>query len=437
MVVFWILAVAMTGVALAFVLVPLLRARPAAAPSPGEANLDVLRAQRREIDADVAAGVLPADARDEALRELVARAETELPAKPEKPAAPLARPWIVAAVAGVLLPAIAVGLYLRIGEPRGLDPAATQAAAPAPHEDRLSDPQIVAMVETLAAKVRDRPDDVQGWSLLARSMNALGRYPEAVDAYEHLAKLVPNNADVLADWADALAMKNGRNLNGKPYEMVKQALKIDPAHQKALALAGTAAMGEGDYKASIGYWQALARLVPPGSEDQQKVAAIIDEVRGRAAGAGAALPPGTAVAQAPALPPPAKSPTNPPAPAAPAAPVAGATTVSGTVTVAPALAPKVAITDTLFIFARAEGGPRVPLAVLRGGARELPKDFVLDDSMAMAPNMKLSTAGPVRIEARVSKTGNAMPQPGDLVGASGVVKPGARDVKIVIDRALP
>ena len=431
MVVFWIVAAAMTGVALAFVLVPLLRARAGAAPSAGEANLDVLRSQRREIEADVAAGVLPADAREEALRELVARAETELPHAPEKAAAPVRRPWIVVAVAGVLLPAIAVGLYLRIGEPRGLDPAATRAAQAAPHEG-ASDPQIVAMVETLAAKVRARPDDVQGWSLLARSMNALGRCPEAVDAYEHLAKLVPDNPDVLADWADALGMKNGRNLQGKPYEMVKQALKIDPAHQKALALAGTAAMSEGDYTASIAYWQALAKVVPPGSEDQQKVAAIIEEVRGRAAAAGSALPPGRAVAQAPKAPPAA-----PPAKAAAAVPAAGASTVSGTVSIAPALASKVAITDSLFIFARAEGGPRVPLAVLRGGARELPKDFVLDDSMAMAPGMNLSTAGPVRIEARVSKSGNATPQPGDLVGSSAVVKPGARDVKIVIDRALP
>jgi cytochrome c-type biogenesis protein CcmH len=333
----------------------------------------------------------------------------------------------------VLLPAIAVGLYLRFGEPRGLDPAATQAAAKS--EERFSDQQIVGMVETLAAKVRARPDDVQGWSLLARSMNALGRYPEAVDAYEHLAKLVPDNPDVLTDWADALAMKNGRNLKGKPYEMVKQALKIDPAHQKALALAGTAAMAEGDYATSLAHWQALGKLAPPGSEDQQKVAAIIEEVRGRAAAAGAALPPGRAVAQAPQTPSTSPSPKVPPP--APATPAAGASTVSGTVSVAPALAPQVAITDTLFIFARAEGGPRVPLAVLRGGARELPKDFVLDDSMAMAPGMKLSTSGPVRIEARVSKTGNATPQPGDLVGASGVVKPGARDVKIVIDRALP
>jgi cytochrome c-type biogenesis protein CcmH len=279
---------------------------------------------------------------------------------------------------------------------------------------------------------------VKGWSLLARSMNALGRYAEAADAYEHLTKLVPNNADVLADYADSLAMKQGRDLSGKPYALVKQALKIDPAHQKALALAGTAAMNEGDYASSLRYWQALGAQVPPGSEDAAKVDGIIAEVRSRAATTGKPLASGPAspaprVAQAP----PRASAQPPAASAQPAAPAAIGPTVSGTVTIADTLAPKVAITDTLFIFARSEGGPRIPLAVYRGGARELPKAFVLDDSMSMAPGMKISTAQQVRIEARVSKSGNATPQPGDLVGSSAVVKPGARDVKIVIDRVVP
>ena len=233
MVVFWILAALMTGVALAFVLVPLLRARAPAAPSTGEANLDVLRSQRREIESDIAAGVLPADAREEAMRELVARAETDLPRGPEAPATPPRRSWAAAVAAGVLLPLAAFALYLYLGELRGLDPAAVaRAPSAAPGEAQFNDQQIATMVETLARKVRERPDDVQGWSLLARSMNALGRYPEAVEAYEHVARLVPGNPEVLTDWADALAMKNGRNLAGKPYELVKQALRIDPANRR-------------------------------------------------------------------------------------------------------------------------------------------------------------------------------------------------------------
>jgi cytochrome c-type biogenesis protein CcmH len=440
MVAFWILAALMTGVALAFVLVPLLRSRARPSPSAVDANLAVLRGQRREIEADIAAGVLPAEAREEALRELVSRTESELAGTRERAGADAGRPVIAAVLVAALLPMATIGVYLATGNFRAVDApvvaadAGAVAAGAAPKgEAPLSDQQVLAMVENLKKKVQERPDDIQGWSLLARSMNALGRYAEAVEAYEHLEKLVPGNADILVDHADALAMARGRNLQGKPFDLVKQALKINPTHQKGLALAGTATLNAGDFAGSIRYWEQLGKLVAPGSEDEARIREIIAEVRGRAATAGKPLP-GPAIASAPA-PVPAPAPASPPGPAS--APGAAAATVSGAVSLAPALASRVAPTDTLFIFARAEGGPRVPLAVLRGGAGELPKAFVLDDSMAMAPGMKLSTTGAVRIEARVSKSGNALPQPGDLVGSSGVVKPGARDVKIVIDRTLP
>ena len=106
-------------------------------------------------------------------------------------------------------------------------------------------------------------------------------------------------------------------------------------------------------------------------------------------------------------------------------------------TIAPELAAKVAITDTLFIYARAEGGSRMPLAILRVPAKELPKSFSLDDSMAMAPTAKISSAQAVIIEARVSKSGGATAQAGDLVGTSAAVKPGAQGLRIVIDKVFP
>ncbi len=411
MAVFWLLASLMTAVALAFVLVPLLRARPLAGPDAHDANLEVLRAQRREIDADVANGTLAAGARDEALAELVDRARDDLAARGEETPAVARKPWATAAIVSLALPAIAFGAYLALGAPRTIDAAAIARDAAKPDEG-----QIVAMVESLALKVRERPDDVQGWGLLARSMAALGRYNESVDAYEHLAKLVPNDAQVLADYADALGMAQGRTLVGKPYEITRAALAIDPRHHKALALAGTAAMDAGDFPAALGYWQRLAAEFPPGSDDDAQVRAIIDEVRAKAAAAGKSLPAAKAIAAAPT-------------PASPS--------VAGEVSVAPAVASKVASGDTLFIFARAEGGGRMPLAVLRVPARDLPKRFTLDDSMAMTPTSKISGAPALRIEARVSRSGNATPQPGDLVGASAVVKPGARDVAIVIDKVLP
>jgi len=414
MAVFWILVTLMTAAALAFVLVPLLRNRPAIAPSATDANLEVLRAQRREIDADVASGVLPSQERDAALAELVQRADQDLAGR-EAPAVRGGKPWPVAIAAGVLVPLVAFGTYLAVGTPRAADPAVI-AAMKMP----TSDAQIVAMVESLAAKMKDRPDDPQGWALLARSMAAIGRFKESADAYERLSKLVADDPQVYADWADSLGMAQGRTLAGKPYELAKQALKLDPQHRKALALAGTAAMDARDYRAASDYWNRLAAQIPPDSPDHAQVQSVLAEIAERAAATGSPLP-----ARPKAL------------ASAPAAAASGAKSVTGSVSLAPALASKLSGGETLFIFARSEGGPRVPLAVIRATAQQLPMQFALDDTQAMSPNMKLSGAEQVRIEARVSKSGNAAPQPGDLVGTSAVVKPGARDVNIVVDKVLP
>ena len=411
MAVFWVLASLMTALALAIVLVPLLRARPITGPSAHEANLEVLRGQRREIDADVANGTLPASARDEALAELVERAQDDLAARGDKSRDALGKPWATVVIVALALPAITFGTYFALGAPAAVvAPAVVRDGSP------VDERQIMAMVEKLALKVRERPDDAQGWALLARSMGALGRFKESAEAYEHLAKLVPGDAQVLADYADALGMAQGRSLAGKPFELAKAALAVDAKHRKALALAGTAAMDARDYPAALGYWQALAGELSPGSDDESQVRTILADIGAKAAATGEPLPAPKAVAQA-------SAPTT--------------QSVSGLVCVAPSVAAKVNASDTLFIFARAEGGSRMPLAVLRGTASELPRRFALDDTMAMTPTAKISGAQAVRIEARISRSGNATPQPGDLVGSSVVVKPGARDLAIVIDKVLP
>lgn len=428
MLVFWILATLMTALAMAFVLVPLLRGRAARAPTTDEANLEVLRSQRREIEADVAAGTLPADARAEALDELVARAAQDL-ARDEGREAPRAqRPLWLAGALAVAVPALAFGLYLAIG-----NPAATGISAASIAKSDVSDQQIISMVENLARKVRERPDDAQGWALLARSMSALGRFEEAAEAYARLLKLAPDDAQVLADYADVLGMAQGRTLKGRPYELAQQALRIEPKHPKALAIAGTAALDAGDFPTALRHWQTLSDTLPAGSPDAEQVRGVIAEIGTRARAAGKPLP-GAAPSLAAKAPAPSLAAK---APAVTGVVDAAGKTVTGSVAVAPALAAQVVGTETLFIFARAENGPRVPLAVVRASTRQMPLRFTLDDTQAMAPGMNLSSAQAVRIEARISRSGNATPQPGDLVGASGVVKPGAREVYVVVDRVLP
>lgn len=423
MALFWFLTAAMAALAVMFVVIPLLRARPPGGPSEVEANLEVLQGQRREIEADIAAGSLPADSREEAMAELVGRAAADLAPVPA-PTASAGKPWPAVVAAGVAIPALAFGLYLAIGSPSAMDPLVQAAAS-----GKLEDQQIVAMVESLAAKMKDRPDDATGWSLLARSLSSLGRFKESADAYERLAKLSPGDPQVLADYADVLGMAQGKRLAGKPETLIRQALEIDPRHPKALALAASAAADAGDLPASLQYWQRLADSLPPDSEDARAVGQIIAQLRQQAQSAGVKLPPPgpkPAMAAAAATP---KSAAQPPA--------APARSVSGSVAIAPDIAGKLSGGETVFILARAEGGPRTPLAVIKASARELPMKFALDDSQAMAPGVNISSASAVRIEARVSRTGNVIPQSGDLVGTSPAVKPGSRDVKILVDKVVP
>lgn len=254
--------------------------------------------------------------------------------------------------------------------------------------------------------------------MLARSYNAMGRYAESVDAYVKLVKLVPADADLLADYADTLAMARKQSLQGEPEQLVARSLAIDPSNIKALALAGSAAFERRDYAAAIAQWQKVLALVPADSDMARSTASGVSEAQGLA---GAALPAVVAAAPASAAPAPA------------ATPVPGA--VSGMVELDPALRGKVADTDTVFIFARAVDGPKFPLAAQRRQVKDLPLRFVLDDRMGMVPNVKLSGFTQVVVGARVSRSGSATPGAGDFEGLSGVVAPGTAGLRIVIDKA--
>jgi len=423
MLIFASIAGLLVVITLAAILWPLLRGRPAAAtPDPQSNAIAVYRDQKQALDAECADGVISADERDAAVAELSRRLSEEL-AVPAAVAGERGerRAWVVALALLVLVPAAALVLYARLG-----NPGATSAVAANDNRNahEMSEGQITAMVDKLAERMKAHPDETEGWVLLARSYAALGRFPEAADAYAHADALIPDNADLLADYADALAMAQGKQLSGKPVELARRALAIDPQQKKALALVATAALEAGDIDGSLSSWRRLQALFPEGSDDARQISAIVAEIeserhdrKGLAAATG-------------------KTPQHAEQAALNAAPTPTAG-IAGRVDITPALAAKVALSDTVFIFARAVDGPRMPLAVLRVPARELPKQFRLDDSMGMAPGVKLSNAAAVIVEARISKSGNALPQPGDLSGRSAPVKPGASDVKVTIDQVVP
>jgi cytochrome c-type biogenesis protein CcmH len=268
------------------------------------------------------------------------------------------------------------------------------------------------MVSRLAARLKENPEDAEGWMMLGRSYAVLGRFGEAGEAYAKAAARMPGDAQLLADYADALAMAQGRTLQGEPERILLRALAIDPNNVKALLLAGTAAFNRNDGAAAVRHWERVLGLLPAESDMVQRVQASIAQARSLGGSSGGK----TQIAK------PAQA--------------LGGGRVSGVVTLAPQLAGKVAPGDTVFIFARAAEGPRMPLAILRKRGSDLPVKFTLDDSMAMAPQMKLSAFPQVVIGARVSKSADASPQPGDLQGLSGPVKVGDGKVSVVIDTEL-
>lgn len=413
MFVFWFLAGALLLAALGVLLWPLLRTqRGGAEPDADSAAIAVFRDQKRAADEDFASGAITGAEREVVLSDLAQRVADEIGAPHRSPVrGATARPsWPLAIGLLVCMPVLAIVLYGRLG-----DPAASAVAEATDGGQDLSDPQIAAMVGALERRLEQHPDNAEGWTLLARSYYALGRFPAAAEAYTKALARAPDNPDLLADYADTLGMAQGHHLAGKPLALVERALAIDPKHGKALALAATAAMEAHDPAKALAYWHRLAAQLPPGSEDATQVAAVIAELGGGA--------------------PDAVNTMRAPGPRASAASNGG--TISGRVAVSPSLAAKVAPTDTVFIFARAPTGPRMPLAAMRIPASALPKDFALDDATGMAAGAKLSSASEVIVEARLSRSGNALAQPGDLFGRSGPVKPGATGLRITIDQVVP
>lgn len=315
---------------------------------------------------------------------------------------------MLAGLSSFVVALLAAG-YLLVGAPLALDPTVRAAGADAGAQVTFE--QIEAMTQKLADRLKEQPNDPQGWVMLGRSYAVLGRHAEALPAFKQALALKPDDASLFADYADALAVSNGRNLEGEPTKLLARALEIDPNNLKALSLAGTAAYLRKDYAGALRHWDKLTQ-VAPDSDFVRQIQRGIDEARRLAGGAA-------------------------PAPAAQAQSAGSSSaSVSGVVTLSSQLAAKASPNDTVFVFARAAEGSRVPLAILRKQVKDLPLTFTLDDSMAMSPAAKLSSAPKVIVGARVSKGGGALAQPGDLQGLSAPVNVGATGLAIEISQVV-
>lgn len=421
MTVFIAAAAVLTLVTLAFLVVPLLRGR---AVKPGatqaEASVAVLREQLEELDRDRAAGTIDAASYEEAQRNLKLRILQD--AAPEAAVSDRRHAGPAAAIV-LLLPIAATGLYLLIGAPETIDAARAPAQAQTQQHETA---QLEDMVGRLAKRLEATPDDVQGWTMLARSYRVLGRHEDAVAIYTRLEGRIASDPQRLTEWAESVALAGGGTLLGKPAELVGRALALEPDNGHALALAGAAAFERKDWNAAIRHWERLAKQFPPGSEQGETVARSLAAARDELARAGGA--PSVPAAEGRAA--------DKAKPASAAAP-AGSFRLTGRVSLAPALAGKASPEDTVFIFARPiEGIPR-PFAVLRKQVKDLPVSFTLDSSNAMVPAAELGALGDVVVGARVSRSGGAAAKSGDLQGISRPVKSGASGIQVVIDAALP
>lgn len=423
---FVITAALMVLLGLAWLLPPLLRGGARASVDRAAINLRILKDQLADLEAERKRGALGEEQYVATRADLQKRVLEETGAEPAVPAPGPSRVGrLTAAVMVVVVPLTAALVYARYGDPTAFDPL-TRQGAEAAHQ--FSQDEIAAMVQRLADRLKAEPDNANGWSTLARTYYQMGRFAEAASAYEKLVELVPDEASLWADYADALAMTQGRKIAGKPMELVDRALKLDPLQWKALAMAGTDAFDRQDFKGAVALWEKLHGSLPADAPMKNQLVGSINEARSRAG----MSPMAAAASPAPAVAAPAAAPTE----KSTAKVDAGGARVAGTVSLAATLRGKVAPDDNVIIFARAAEGPRMPLALLRVQAKDLPKVFALDDSMAVAPEFKLSNFPEVVIGARVSKSGSPMPQSGDLEGVSAPVRLGG-EVKVTIDRVLP
>jgi cytochrome c-type biogenesis protein CcmH len=309
--------------------------------------------------------------------------------------------FAVTLLIALVLPLGTGALYLLVGTPAALNGVTAAAAAPISMQQALTE---------LRTHLQQQPDDLQGWMLLAQTNSMLRQPGEARDAFDHALKLAPNNAEAMIGWAENDSMTRGdHRIEGRALELLKRAVQLHPDSQRGLWLLGISNFQRGEYREAAATWRLLQPQLEPGSNVAKAVAEQIAVADARAGGAPAGASSSAAAPQGAAL--------------------------QVQVALAPTLKDKLAPGDALFVYARAENGPPMPLAVAKLDPARLPTTVTLTDAMAMTPAFKLSSVERVFVGARISHSGQPVAQPGDLEGDAGVVAVERKTpVKISIDK---
>ncbi len=292
---FWIFAALLVVIALVYLLPPLLQRAEQTQGESERANVSIYRDQFSELERDLRDGVLDREQYEQGRAELQRRLLEDVAAPGADDDATPARGGgrATATVVGASIPLLAVILYSQIGTPKALAPgqpiAPSEAAeigpmsagaeAPMGQPGAPTQQEIEGRVARLAERLKENPNDAQGWVMLARSYQNFNRHKEASEAYGRAAELIGNDAGLWADYAGTLALANGSIFRGRPRELINKALQLDPQNEKALWLAGNAASQAGEFRQAISYWEQLLKLLPEGSEAAQTVSDSIEQAR--------------------------------------------------------------------------------------------------------------------------------------------------------------
>jgi cytochrome c-type biogenesis protein CcmH len=390
--------------------------------NPAQANAAVYRDQMVELDREFVMGNLNYEelkaARDELSQRLLADATADDAFnEPLSPAMPVVwrKPWLAVCLLVFVVPVASVLMYSVLGEPAALDPMALKQGVD--NSAEVTPEKLTEMATALTRRLQDEPNSMEGWVMLGRVQRARAHFEEAAEAYGK-ALALSRDDNLSIERAEVLAQKNGGSFAGEPWSIIQRVLTADPHHLNALFLAGSASYAEMNYQTALRYWERAREVVPTDSPDAPELDRAIAEARDKMGLP--AIPPRAAIQQETV--------------ASKAA--LAASSISGRVSLVKELKGLVAATDTVFVYATPVSGSRMPIAILRTTADKLPLDFVLDDSMAMSPAVKLSGMDEVTVRVRISKSGQATAQPNDYGVSLTPVKPGSKGLNLMVRDTL-
>ena len=398
------------------------------ADDPVQANAAVYKDQIHDLEKEYVLGNLSSEelqiAKDELARRLLDDVGDTTQITKSTPQAWRA-PWIWVMGFVFLVPVAASVMYAVMGQPLALNPAALQAEAEQGSD--ISPEKMTEMATALMRRLQDEPNQIDGWIMLARVQRAREHFDESDEAFRKALALSKDD-NLAIEHAEVLAQKNQGNFAGQPWAIIQRVLTADPQHLNALLLAGSASYSELNYRSALRFWERAREVVEPASPDAPELDRAIAQTREKM-GLPSAPTRSNAMANAPS----SQSATSS---VGASNNQASSARISGRVSVIKELADKVAPTDTVFVFATPVSGSRMPLAIVRTTADKLPFDFVLDDSTSMNPAAKLSSMAEVTVKVRISKSGQAMAQPGDLGVSLTPVKLGSSGLNLMVREPL-